>query len=133
MGKFQVVVTCVFSSDEAGNFQQTPEEMAQQIVDAFLAKDPKLWSFTYPVEVVETKPKDPRWWLGKELPFVAHSSPNMEHCIVTFATSISTTPSYRVVNYPMNVTKISTSGLRFKVNDVPEMWVMAYQTQENPE
>jgi hypothetical protein len=131
MTDFQVLTVCVFQSDN-GVFPP-PAEMAQSIVDALLAKEPKLWSFSYPVEVVETKPKDPRWWLGKVLPFMAYTQPNMENRIVIFDTEADVTPVFRQITYPMKVTKLSANGLRFKVNDKPEMWVLAFQTQEKPE
>lgn len=72
------------------------------------------------------------WWHGLALPFKAYSNPLMERRIVIFNTEFDTTPEFRVVDYEMNVTKISISGLRFKVYDNPEMWVMAYQTVAPP-
>jgi hypothetical protein len=135
---YQVVVTCVFTS-ESGVFPP-PAEMARKIVDAFLAVEPRLWSFSYPVEVVTAKPKDPRWWAGLTPPFKAYVQPNMEKRIVCFPSELSNTVSgFKQFNYAMDVSQISKNGLRFKVSTAdpktgtPELWCLAYQTQEKPE
>ena len=130
MPDFQVVVVAVFKSID-GAFPP-PAEMAQQIVDAFLAHEPKLWSFVYPVEVVEAKPVDPRWWLGKAMGFAAYARLDMEQQLIAFDSEQSTTPKLMKVSWPMKVSKLSASGLRFRVLDKPEIWILAHQTQEEP-
>jgi hypothetical protein len=134
----QVVVVCFFTSK--GGVFKSPKVMADRIVAAFLAEDPKLWAFLYPVDVVTTKPKDPRWWLGKVPPFEAFTQPSMEKRIVCFSSEGSIdVAGFKQFNYAMDVSKISSNGLRFKVSDynpsagTRELWVLAFQTQEKPE
>ena len=72
------------------------------------------------------------WWTNKTPPFNCYSKPELEHQIVIFNTDnpLMAPTEFRVVDYPMGVTKISASGLRFKVFE--NMWVLAGTTQEKP-
>jgi hypothetical protein len=70
-----------------------------------------------------------KWWKGLMLPFVCYSRPDMERRAVTFSSEAGVIPSFRQFNYAMNVSLISANGLRFKVYDAPELWVLAAHTQ----
>jgi len=84
------------------------------------------WALT-PVAGDETEQE--RNYRERRPPFQAFSRPEMERYIAIFDSEADLTPSFRSVTYPMNVTQVSASGLRFKVNDAPAMWVLAAQTQ----
>jgi hypothetical protein len=77
-----------------------------------------------------------QWWAGLTPPFQAYAQPNMEQRIMCFSTETSImVREFRQFDYPLNVSKISATGLRFKVSDydplkgTPELWCLASMTR----
>ncbi len=72
------------------------------------------------------------WWTGLATPFNCYSRVDMEHNVVVYTSETGPMREPRVVGYPMRVSRVSANGLRFKVYDNPEMWVMAGCTLPEP-
>ena len=101
-----------------------------------LPPDGKHWEMIDNIQVPSVKLK---WWEGLTPPFTAYSIPYMENRCVCFGTEFATTvKEFRKFTYPMSVSKISADSLRFRVSEYnsatgkPELWVLAYMTQEKP-
>lgn len=76
--------------------------------------------FQYPPEAKRTPP------------FQVYARPDMENFIALFDSAEDITPTFRKVTYPMDVSEISLSGLRYKVSHQPEIWILAKHTQGGP-
>ena len=90
------------------------------------------WGLVSDIPAPTSSPKT-MWWEGFVPPFLAYTQTLMENRIVVFSSELTTfVKEFRLFEYGMKVSQISANGLRFKVFDLPELWVLAYQTQGNP-